>query len=69
MSIHIGNNNKISQSTFVSNSDNINQKEDKKNFFEKHPLLLTVTGGVFVSAIMLFSFWKNVIKFIEGIFK
>lgn len=56
MSIHIGNNNKISQSTFVSNSDNINQKEDKKNFFEKHPLLLTVTGGVFVSAIMLFSF-------------
>ncbi len=69
MSIHIGNNNKISQSTFVSNSDNINPKEDKKNFFEKHPLLLAVTGGVFVSAIMLFSFWENVIKFIEGIFK
>ena len=69
MSIHIGNNNKISQSTFVSNSDNINQKEDKKNFFEKHPLLLTVTAGEFVSAIMLFSFWENVIKFIEGIFK
>lgn len=69
MSIHIRNNNNISQSTFFSNSDNINQKEDKRNFLEKLPLLLAVTGGVFVSAIMLFSFWENIIKFIEGIFK
>lgn len=69
MSIHIGNNNKISQSTFVSNLENINKKEDKKNFFEKHPLLLAITGGVIVSTLMLFSFWENIIKFIESIFK
>lgn len=69
MSIHIGNNNKISKSTFISNSNNINQKDDKKNFFEKHPLVLAVAGGVFASTIMLFSFWENIIKFIEGIFK
>lgn len=69
MSIHIGNDNKISNSTFVSNSKNVNIKENNKNFFEKHPLLLTIIGGVLASVIMLFSFWDNIVKFIESIFK
>ena len=63
MGIHIGNNNNISNSNFNDKSRKI-QKETKKNFWEKHPFLLS-----FISGLLIFSFWNKIIELIENIFK
>ncbi len=68
MGIHIGNNNNISNSNFNDKSRKI-QKETKKNFWEKHPFLLSFISGLLISILMLFSFWNKIIELIENIFK
>lgn len=68
MGINIGNNNNISNSNFSDNSVK-EQKDNRKNFWEKHPFLLTFIAGLLVSIIMLFSFWDKIVGFIENIFR
>ena len=68
-SMTIGNGNKIKGSIIAGKIENspINAPE-KKSFWADHPLLVTIIGGVIVAVIMLFSFWKKLVDWIEGFF-
>lgn len=72
MSIRIGDNNKISNSQIghnnVSNSSGPECAE-KKNFIEKHPILISVIVSLATGFVLLFSFWKDIVDWIEGLFK
>ena len=62
MSIQIGNNNIIKNSTF-------NESEiKKKNWIERHPVLISIAGSFLVGFILLFSFWQDIISYLEEIF-
>ena len=65
-SLTIGNGNKIKGSTVAGKIEN--NTPEKKAFFAERPLLATIIGGVIVAFIMLFSFWENIVDFIEGLF-
>lgn len=60
----IGNQNAIGEHAQVNI---VNEK--KNNFFSKHPILMTLIISLVVGLILMFSFWKDVISFIEKIFK
>ena len=61
MSIHIGDNNKIIKSTF-------NDGEKNKSWAEKHPVLISLLCSLVIGFIMLFSFWNDIVVWIEGRF-
>ena len=68
MSIQIGDNNRINNST-IGESINSNKKDEKKaGFYEKHPVIcgfiISLTAGI----VLLFSFWERIISFLEGLF-
>ena len=67
MGIKIGNNNKISQST-IANTVNRNTATPKKSWYEKHPIIGGIIVSVVAGVILLFSFWSDIVKFIEGVF-
>ena len=69
MGIHIGDNNQISNSNFTSNTNKSQKQNNDKNFFERHPFILTVTSGILIAFIMLFNFWQEIVVFIEKLFK
>lgn len=72
MSIQIGDNNNIKNSSighqYGSNRGEKESKE-KKPFFEKHPALFSFIISLLAGFILLFSFWKSVIIWIESLFK
>ena len=41
---------------------------EKKSFYEKHPWICGILASVLAGAILLFSFWENIVKWIEGWF-
>lgn len=65
--ITIGSNNKIKNST-IAGIINTNGADTSKGFYEKHPVLCSVLISFLVGLILLFSFWDQVISFIEGLF-
>lgn len=67
MSIKIGNNNKISNSTIV-NTVNENTEHIKKSWYEKHPIIGGIIVSVVAGTILLFQFWSNIVKFLEEVF-
>ncbi|OME55442.1 hypothetical protein BSK59_13270 [Paenibacillus odorifer] len=73
MSIKIGNNNKIKNSS-IGNQVNLklneNEKNDRNNssFALRHPILLSIIISFTTGLVLLFSFWKNAIDFIEKLF-
>ncbi|WP_029191865.1 hypothetical protein [Paenibacillus elgii] len=68
MSIKIGDNNKISNSTIGHQHNPINENDKKKSFAERHPVIVSFIVSLVVGIILLFSFWKNVINWFEGLF-
>lgn len=64
-SINIGDNNKISKSQI---SYKTHTESSKKNFVEKHPILISIITGIITGFILLFSFWENIVTWIEGWF-
>lgn len=70
MSIRIGDKNKIKNSSighqYTSNEGN---KEEKKKFHEKHPVLFNLLISLVGGLIVLFSFWENLIEWIENFLK
>ena len=66
MSIKIGNNNKINNST-IAERIKVNQKEDK-NFIGKHPVISSFLISLVAGLVLMFSFWNNFIKWMEGLF-
>jgi hypothetical protein len=65
MGIKIGNNNRINDSIIMENSN----KSEKKNFCEKHPILVAIFASVVAGVILLFSFWEKIVSAVEGIIK
>ncbi|WP_043890866.1 MULTISPECIES: hypothetical protein [unclassified Paenibacillus] len=73
MNIKIGDNNKIKNSSIGHqvklNTDENNKNDHKPNSFaQRHPILMSIIISISVGFILLFSFWKNIINFIESLF-
>ena len=64
--ITIGNNNKIQNSVIAESVSGID-KAKKKTFFEKHPVICSLLISLAAGIILLFSFWQQLIRFIEGL--
>lgn len=75
MAINIGNKNKIQNSIIVENSIlTQNQKvelpevPEKKSVVNKHPILCSLVVSFIVGFLLLFSFWKNIVFWIESLY-
>lgn len=67
MSIKIGNKNKIKNTTIAGHVTN-NVNETKSGFYQKHPIISGLIISFIAGIILLFSFWKNIALWIEGVF-
>lgn len=68
-SITIGNGNTIKQSIISNKIDtDVPAEKTNKSFSDKHPIFLSVIIGLITGFILLFSFWGNIIDWIEGLF-
>lgn len=69
-SVRIGDHNKIKNSNIAGRmqSQPDNNTSTKKNFSERHPILLSVIVGLATGFILLFSFWQDIVNWIEGLF-
>ncbi|MBE6377101.1 MAG: hypothetical protein E7050_11670 [Lentisphaerae bacterium] len=66
MSIHIGNNNTIKNSVIADKSQ-INQEE--KNWAQRHPIISGILISVISGVILLCSFWKDAVNYIESLWR
>lgn len=69
-SIRIGDHNTISNTNILGGKGNHqeNTKESQKKFSEKHPILISVIVGLITGFVLLFSFWQDIVNWIEGLF-
>lgn len=69
MKIKIGDKNKINGS-IIGEQNNIGIETKKKgSFFQNHPVITALLTSFVIGFLLLFSFWKDVINFIENIFR
>ena len=68
-SVTIGDSNRISK-TNIGNGNKISNtnNEEKKGFVSRHPIIVSVLISLIVGFILMFSFWKKIINWIEGLF-
>ena len=66
--VTIGDGNRISK-TNIGNGNNIlnTNNEEKKSFVSRHPIIVSVLISLIVGFILMFSFWKEIINWIEGL--
>lgn len=64
INISIGDNNKIKNSV-IAGKVNTSNEDHKKNFYEKHPIVCSLLISLFAGFILLFSFWEQIVEFIE----
>ena len=69
-SVRIGDNNNISNTNIVGGTGNKqeNNTSSKKKFSEKHPIFISVIVGLITGVVLLFSFWQDIVNWIEGLF-
>ena len=69
-SIRIGDNNNINNTNIVGGAGNKqeNNTSSEKKFSEKHPILISVIFGLITGFVLMFSFWQDIIKWIEEVF-
>jgi hypothetical protein len=67
MSINIGNNNKIKNSTIAEHISTSSVPENKK-FYDKHPVISGFLISFVAGLLLLFSFWNDIINWVEGLF-
>ena len=65
-SINIGDGNTIKDSTIANKV--VNTSENKKTFYDKHPVICGFLISLAAGIVLLFSFWSKIIEFIEGVF-
>ncbi len=65
-SVVIGDNNKI-QNSVIAGSVSGSGGNQKKGFYEKHPIVSSLLISLLAGIILLFSFWDRIISFIEGV--
>ena len=64
MGIFIGESNKIQNSTIA---ERINNELPKKNFLERHSVMVSIITSFIVGFVLLFSFWHDIISWMEGV--
>lgn len=64
MGIFVGENNKIKNSTIA---ERINNEIPKKNFIERHSVMVSIITSFIVGFVLLFSFWHDIISWVEGL--
>lgn len=64
MGIFIGESNKIQNSTIA---ERINNELPKKNFLERHSVMVSIITSFIVGFVLLFSFWHDIISWMEGL--
>lgn len=70
-SIQIGDDNRIRGSIISSNKKTTLRKATKKrnnSFYSRHPVLCGFLISLAAGLILLFSFWQQIVRFIEGVF-
>lgn len=67
MGIKIGDGNKIKNSNIAEIIEG-NLTNEKKKFYDRHPWICGIFISFVVGLVLLFSFWGNVIAWIEGWF-
>ena len=65
MGINIGNGNKIKNSTIAEKIDG-KYSSEKKTCYDKHPWISDLTISFVIGFVLLFPFWNDIIKWIEG---
>ncbi|WP_145413365.1 hypothetical protein [Paenibacillus xylanexedens] len=73
MDIKIGDNNKIKNSSIghqiaPSSNEIVDNEPKSKRFSQRHPILLSIIISIATGFILLFSFWKSAVNFIENLF-
>ncbi|EUJ34676.1 hypothetical protein [Brochothrix campestris] len=68
MKIKIGDKNKIKDSIIGKQNIVGNEAKNNEGFFHKHPVLTALLTSFVIGFLLLFSFWDDVINFIENIF-
>ncbi|MGG4018851.1 hypothetical protein ABEV70_26815 [Priestia megaterium] len=68
MSIKIGDKNKIKNSSVGHNYNTSNNEELKKSFLGRHPILVSIVISLITGFVLLFSFWKKIVEWIEHFF-
>lgn len=68
MKISIGNKNKISNSV-IGEQTNLNKETKKETFVQKYPVIISIVISFIVGFFLMFSFWHDVIQFIEDLLK
>lgn len=66
-SVNIGDGNKINNSKIANVTTN-DSSEEKKSFFEKHPVICSFLISLIAGVVLMFSFWSEIVKWIEGVF-
>lgn len=66
--IKIGDKNKINNSHIGDVNGSPGGNEPKKGFVEKHPVLTSALVSLVIGFILLFSFWKPIVKWVENLF-
>lgn len=69
MKIKIGDKNKIKNSIIGKQNIVSNEAKKKDGFFQQHSVLTALLTSFIVGFILLFSFWKDVIDYLEGFLK
>ena len=69
-SVKIGDRNKIKNSNIAGRLEKQAESSasSKKKFSEKHPYLLNIIIGLLTGFVLLFSFWGEIVNWIEGLF-
>lgn len=62
MGINIGDNNRIKNSIIADGECS----ENKKNWAERHPVIMSIIVSFVVGFILLFSFWDDLVEYLEG---
>lgn len=63
--INIGNNNRFNNSPLSVNSSG--ETSNARSFYEKHPWISGILISLVAGIILLFSFWEDIINFIEAL--
>ena len=67
MSIQIGDNNKITNSTISERIETDKETKKKRSFYEEHPIICGFLISLAAGIVLLFSFWGKIISFLEGL--
>lgn len=71
MSVKIGNDAKIGDNNAIGKNASVNISKgmnEDKTFAERHPILIGLFCSFVVGIALMFTFWSNIITWVEGLF-